>query len=140
MSEKIKISYLDGFKIYGLKARTKNADELGGSGKIPALWAEFMKECYDGRSEIYGVYYDYENGADGLYDIFIGTKAPRSDEALEIKSGKYAVFSFPNEPQNVAKFWSKIWNFFETGELKRAFGTDFEFYGGDEIKIFISVL
>lgn len=42
MSEKIKISYLDGFKIYGLKARTKNADELGGSGKIPAPLAEFM--------------------------------------------------------------------------------------------------
>ncbi|MBF0984468.1 MAG: GyrI-like domain-containing protein, partial [Campylobacter sp.] len=54
----MKISYLDGFKIYGLKARTKNADELGGSGKIPALWAKFMKECYDGQSEIYGVYYD----------------------------------------------------------------------------------
>lgn len=140
MSEKIKISYLDGFKIYGLKARTKNVDELGGSGKIPALWAKFMKECYDGQSEIYGVYYNYEGGADGLYDIFIGTKVPRSDEALEIKSGKYAVFSFPNEPQNVAKFWGKIWSFFEAGELKRAFGTDFEFYGGDEIKIFISIL
>nr|WP_314521907.1 hypothetical protein [uncultured Campylobacter sp.] len=42
MSEKIKISYLDGFKIYGLKARTKNEDELDGSGKIPAPLAEFM--------------------------------------------------------------------------------------------------
>ena len=76
MSEKVKISYLDGFKIYGLKARTKNEDELDGSGKIPALWAKFMKECYDGQSEIYGVYYDYENGADGLYDIFTVPKRP----------------------------------------------------------------
>ena len=139
MSGKIKISYLDGFKIYGLKARTKNTDELGGSGKIPALWAKFMKECYDGRSEIYGVYYDYEDGADGLYDIFIGAKAPRSDEALEIKSGKYAVFSFPSEPQNVAKFWGEIWKYFENSELKRAYETDFEKYLNEKIEIYISI-
>ena len=137
----MEILAVEGFKICGLKTRTKNADEINGDGKIPALWAKFTKEFYDGQSEIYGVYCSYENGVNGLYDLFIGTKSLcPSGEILEIKSGEYAVFSFPNEPQNVAKFWSKIWSFFEAGELKRAFGTDFEFYGGDEIKIFISVL
>ena len=77
----------------------------------------------------------------GLYDLFIGTKSLCSGgEILEIKSGKYAVFSFPNEPQNVAKFWGEIWKYFEGSKLKRAYETDFEFYCGDEIKIYISVL
>ena len=131
----------EGFKIYGLRTRTKNADEINGDGKILALWAKFTKEFYDGKSEIYGVYCSYENGVNGLYDLFIGTKSLCSGgEILEIKSGKYAVFSFPNEPQNVAKFWGQIWKYFEGSKLKRAYETDFEFYDGDEIKIYISVL
>ena len=137
----MEILEIEGFKIYGLKTRTKNADEINDDGKIPALWAKFMKEFYDGKSEIYSVYCSYEDGVNGLYDIFIGTKSLcLGGEILEIKSGKYAVFSFPNEPQNVAKFWEEIWKYFEGSKLKRAYETDFELYGGDEIKIYISVL
>ena len=137
----MEILAVEGFKIYGLKTRTKNADERSSSGKIPALWAKFTKEFYDSKSEIYGVYCSYEDGVNGLYDIFSGTKSLcAGSEILEIKSGKYAVFSFPNEPQNVAKFWGKIWKYFESSDLKRAYETDFEFYGSDEIKIFISIL
>ena len=137
----MEILAVEGFKICGLKTCTKNADEINGDGKIPALWAKFTKEIYDGKSEIYGVYCSYENGVSGLYDLFIGTKSLCSGgEILEIKSGKYAVFSFPSEPQNVAKFWGEIWKYFESSKLKRAYETDFEFYGGDEIKIYISVL
>ena len=127
----MEILAVEGFKIYGLKTRTKNADEISSSGKIPALWAKFTKEFYDGKSEIYGVYCSYENGVNGLYP---------GGEILEIKSGKYAVFSFPNEPQNVAKFWGEIWKYFESSKLKRAYETDFELYGSDGIKIYISVL
>ena len=137
----MEILEIEGFKIFGLKTRTKNADEINGEGKIPALWAKFMREFYDGKSEIYGVYCSYENGVNGLYDLFIGTKSLCcGGEILEIKSGKYAVFSFPNEPQNVAKFWGEIWKYFESSELKRAYETDFELYSSDEIKIFISIL
>ena len=85
----MEILAVDGFKIYGLKTRTKNADEINGNGKIPALWAKFTKEFYDGKSEIYGVYCSYENGINGLYDLFIGTKSLcPGGEILEIKSGK----------------------------------------------------
>jgi len=137
----VEILEIEGFKIYGLKTRTKNADEINGDGKIPALWAKFTKEFYDDKSEIYGVYCAYEDGVNGLYDLFIGTKSLcPGGEILEIKSGKYAVFSFPNEPQNVAKFWREIWKYFEGLKLKRAYETDFELYGSDEIKIYISVL
>ena len=136
----MEILAVEGFKIYGLKTRTKNADEINGDGKIPALWAKFTKEIYDGKSEIYGVYCSYENGVNGLYDLFIGTKSLCSGGGiLEIKSGKYAVFSFPSEPQNVAKFWGEIWKYFENSELKRAYETDFEKYLNEKIEIYISI-
>ena len=136
----MEILAVDGFKIYGLKTRTKNADEINGDGKILALWAKFTKEFYDGKSEIYGVYCSYENGVNGFYDLFIGTKSLcHGGEILEIKSGKYAVFSFPNEPQNVAKFWGEIWKYFESSELKRAYETDFETYLNEKIEIYISI-
>ena len=136
----MEILAVEGFKIYGLKTRTKNADEVNGDGKIPALWAKFTKEVYDGKSEIYGVHCRYENGVNGLYDLFIGTKSLCSGgEILEIKSGKYAVFSFPSEPQNVAKFWGEIWKYFENSELKRAYETDFEKYLNEKIEIYISI-
>lgn len=136
----MEILAVEGFKIYGLKTRTKNTDEINGDGKIPALWAKFTKEIYDGKSEIYGVYCSYENGVNGLYDLFIGTKSLCSGGGiLEIKSGKYAVFSFPNEPQNVAKFWGEIWKYFESSKLKRAYETDFEKYLNEKIEIYISI-
>ena len=136
----MEILEVEGFKIYGLKTRTKNADEINGDGKILALWAKFIKEFYDGKSEIYGVYCSYENGVNGLYDLFIGTKSLCSGgEILEIKSGKHAVFSFPNEPQNVAKFWGEIWKYFESSKLKRAYETDFEKYLNEKIEIYISI-
>lgn len=136
----MEILAVEGFKIYGLKTRTKNADEINGDGKILALWAKFTKEFYDGKSEIYGVYCSYENGVNGFYDLFIGTKSLcHGGEILEIKSGKYAVFSFPNESQNVAKFWGEIWKYFESSELKRAYETDFETYLNEKIEIYISI-
>ena len=136
----MEILAVEGFKIYGLKTRTKNADEINGDGKIPTLWAKFTKEFYDGKSEIYGVYCSYENGVNGLYDLFIGTKSLcPGGEILEIKSSKYAVFSFPGEPQNVAKFWGEIWKYFESSKLKRAYETDFERYLNEKIEIYISI-
>ena len=136
----MEILAIEGFKIYGLKTRTKNADEINGDGKIPILWAKFMKEIYDGKSEIYGVYCSYESDVNGFYDTFVGTKSLcPGGEILEIKSGKYAVFSFPCEPQNVAKFWGEIWKYFESSELKRAYETDFEKYLNEKIEIYISI-
>ena len=130
----MEILAVEGFKIYGLKTRAKNADEINGDGKIPALWAKFTKEFYD------GVYCSYENGVNGFYDLFIGTKSLcHGGEILEIKSGKYAVFSFPNESQNVAKFWGEIWKYFEDSKLKRAYETDFEKYLNEKIEIYISI-
>ena len=134
------INLEESFEIYGVKTRTKNEDEIGGKGKIPALWSKFVSEYYDGKSEIYSVYCNYESDLNGHYDNFIGTRSShKSDEILEIKSGKYAVFSFAREPQKVGKFWGEIWKYFESSELKRAYETDFEKYLKDKIEIYISI-
>ena len=130
----------NGFEIYGVKTRTKNEDEIGGEGKIPALWSKFMGELYDGKSEIYSVYCNYESDFNGHYDNFIGTRlGQKCDKNLKIQSGKYALFSFANEPQNVAKFWDEIWRYFESSELERAYKTDFEKHLKDKIEIYISI-
>ena len=130
----------DSFEIYGVKTRTKNEDEMDGKGKMPALWSKFMGELYDGKSEIYSVYCNYESDFNGHYDNFIGTRSShKSDENLKIQSGKYALFSFANELQNVAKFWDEIWKYFESSELKRTYKTDFEKYLKDKIEIYISI-
>ncbi len=134
------INLEESFEIYGVKTRTKNEDEIDGKGKIPALWSKFMGELYDGKSEIYSVYCNYESDLNGYYDNFIGTRSShKSDEILGIKSGKYAVFTFAREPQNVGKFWGKIWKYFENSELKRTYKTDFEKYLKDKIEIYISI-
>ena len=135
------INLEESFEIFGVKTRTKNEDEIGGEGKIPALWSKFMGELYDGKSEIYSVYCNYESDLNGHYDNFIGIRSlQKGNENLKIQSGKYALFSFANEPQNVAKFWDEIWRYFESSELKRAYETDFELYSSYEIKIYISIL
>ena len=134
------INLEESFEIYGVKTCTKNEDEIDGKGKIPALWSKFMSEYYDGNSEIYSVYCNYESDLNGHYDNFIGTRLrQKGDENLKIQSGKYALFSFANEPQNVAKFWGEIWRYFESSELKRTYKTDFEKYLKDKIEIYISI-
>ena len=134
------INLEDSFEIYGVKTHTKNEDEIAGNGKIPALWSKFMSKYYDGKSEIYSVYCNYESDFNGHYDNFIGTRlGQKSDKILKIQSGKYALFSFPNEPQNVTKFWDEIWRYFESSELERAYETDFEKYLKDKIEIYISI-
>ena len=115
----------ESFEIYGLKTRTNNADEISGRGAIANLWGEFLKFNASRNSatknEIYAVYYDYENGAQGEYSMLIGTCSKEQhhkesrDEAckstnqccknerdetcdkLRIEAGDYAVFDFANE-------------------------------------------
>ncbi|WP_103644174.1 GyrI-like domain-containing protein [Campylobacter concisus] len=133
------INLEESFEIFGVKTRTKNEDEIGGEGKIPALWSKFMGELYDGKSEIYSVYCNYESDLNGHYDNFIGIRSLQKGDKINIQRGKYALFSFANEPQNVAKFWDEIWRYFESSELKRTYKTDFEKYLKDKIEIYISI-
>ncbi|WP_298706836.1 GyrI-like domain-containing protein [uncultured Campylobacter sp.] len=144
----------EGFEICGLKARTNNADEISGRGVIANLWGEFLKfnasRSSATKNEIYAVYYDYENGAQGEYSMLIGTCSKEQhhkesrDEAckstnqccknerdetcdkLRIEAGDYAVFDFANESTRAGEYWAEIWKFFKSSKLQRAFKTGFE--------------
>lgn len=144
----------ESFEIYGLKTRTNNADEISRRGAIANLWGEFLKFNASRNSatknEIYAVYYDYENGAQGEYSMLIGTCSKEQhhkeshDEAcksakqccknerdetcdkLRIEVGDYAVFDFANEPTRAGEYWTRIWKFFKSSKLQRAFKTGFE--------------
>ena len=144
----------ESFEIYGLKTRTNNADEISGRGAIANLWGEFLKfnasRNSTTKNEIYAVYYDYENGAQGEYSMLIGTCSKEQhhkeshDEAcksakqcrknerdetcdkLRIEVGDYAVFDFANEPTRAGEYWTRIWKFFKSSKLQRAFKTGFE--------------
>ena len=144
----------EGFEICGLKARTNNADEMSGRGVIANLWGEFLKfnasRSSATKNEIYAVYYNYENGAQGEYSMLIGTCSKEQhhkenrDEAckstnqccknerdetcdkLRIEAGDYAVFDFANEPTRAGECSAEILKFFESSKLQRAFKTDSE--------------
>ena len=126
----------ESFEICGLKARTNNADEMSGRGVIANLWGEFLKfnasRSSAEKNEIYAVYYDYENGAQGEYSVLIGTCSQERrykeshDEAcksakqccknerdetcdkLRIEAGDYAVFDFANEPTRAGECSAEI--------------------------------
>ena len=157
----------EGFEICGLKARTNNANEMSGRGVIANLWGEFLKfnasRSSAAKSEIYAAYYDYENGAQGEYSVLIGTcskeqhhkeshdeacksakqccKNERDEtcEKLHIEAGDYAVFDFANELTRAGEYWTRIWKFFKSSKLQRAFKTDFEKHSEDKIEIYISI-
>ena len=144
----------EGFEICGLKTRTNNADKMSGRGVIANLWGEFLKfnasRSSATKNEIYAVYYDYENGAQGEYSVLIGTcsqerrykeshdeacksakqcrknERDETGEKLCIEAGDYAVFDFANEPTRAGEYWTGIWKFFKSSKLQRAFKTDFE--------------
>ena len=136
----------EGFEICGLKTRTNNADEMSGRGVIANLWGEFLKfnasRSSATKNEIYAVYYDYENGAQGEYSMLIGTCSKEQhhkeshDEAcksakqcrknerdetcnkLRIEAGDYAVFDFASEPTRVGEYWLKFGNFLKAQNFK----------------------
>ena len=136
----------EGFEICGLKTRTNNADEMSGRGVIANLWGEFLKfnasRSSAAKNEIYAVYYDYENGAQGEYSMLIGTCSKEQhhkeshDEAcksanqccknerdetcdkLRIEVGDYAVFDFANEPTRAGESGPEFGNFLKAQNFK----------------------
>lgn len=75
-----KIVQLDGCEVVGIAARTNNAKEAGPNGVIPKLWQCVMQEhVLDRVSDktdlnLYAVYSDYANDANGDYTLVLGAK------------------------------------------------------------------
>jgi predicted transcriptional regulator YdeE len=136
--------------VLGLSIRTSNQNEMIPSeAKIGDLWAQFYSEYgskLTEKSNVYGVYTDYESDFSGQYSVYATADSfEHSDKlaALTLAAGKYLVFSAQGEiPSSVITLWRHIWQYFSNGEAayERAYTTDFEhFKSATSVDIYISI-
>ena len=142
---------LENKTIIGLKARTKNEDEMNPKvAKIGALWQNFFENIIPLLGEtpppLYGVYSNYESDAHGEFDVLVGAESVEltdDREKIILKEGTYLCFESKGEmPQAVIDTWAKIWAYFsdDNCQEKRTYGTDFELYlNQNEAEIYIGV-
>lgn len=134
--------------IVGLQTRTKNVDEMNpDTGKIAPLWGRYYNEVLPNLSEgttVYGVYYNYESDATGMFDVLAGSEQEGEGLAsVTLEEGRYLKFPVKGEmPEAIIDAWGKVWAYFEDPSIdeKRAYETDFEVYkSADEAEIYIGV-
>ncbi|MBY0385545.1 GyrI-like domain-containing protein [bacterium] len=148
----MKIEIVEPKIVFGLKTRTKNADEMNPStAKIGGLWQNFFSQrgpLLKSNSKVYGVYTNYESDMNGSFDVYAGADSLEKSnlpnlETVSIQKGKYLVFSSKGGmPQAVITAWTEIWNYFSSPSCphQRAYTTDFEFYKSDrEVEVFIAI-
>ncbi|MCG8511715.1 MAG: GyrI-like domain-containing protein [Rhodospirillales bacterium] len=133
------------FRLIGIETRTSNAAEMNpATGKIPGLWEKFSFESLPGHIThqtepgiVYGLYSDFEDGADGAYTLTAGCAVSADAEppgnliAREVPAATYAVFTSERGPMPdiVIKAWAEIWAMnSEAMGGERAFSGDFEIY------------
>ena len=138
----------DGVIVSGIAVSTKNAAEMSqDTAKIPQAWQNYFKECPDGMTSAYGVYFNYESDQDGEYKMLAGQENPRAQhpeklEQVKIDKGNYLVFERDGEmPQVIHETWQEVWAYFNANNPEtRAFTTDFEFYETPKtLKIYIAI-
>src|ERR1700749_3414733 len=132
-----------GFYVVGITARTNNAQEMSGNGKIGSVWQTFLQPGVVAKIpnkigvDLIAVYTDYETDHTGHYTYLLGlptsvTEAqPANLTIRHIPAGRYAVFTTGRGPiqQVVPEIWQLIWSM-PPDELggTRSFRTDFEIY------------
>ena len=105
--------------------------------KCPQHWGRFFSEQVFQKipnkvnDAVYGIYTEYDGDYTGDYTYVIGCEVSNLDEipeglvGKEIPESKYAVYKAAGEfPKSVEKTWGEIWS----GNLKRAYTSDFEIY------------
>ena len=132
-----------GFYVVGITARTNNAQEMSGNGKIGSVWQAFLQPSLIAKIpdkigvDLIAVYSDYETDHTGHYTYLLGlptlsTEAPPANLTIRhVPAGRYAVFSSDRGPihQVVPEIWQRIWSM-SPDELggTRSFKADFEIY------------
>ena len=137
--------------VTGLKARTKNSDEMNPKvAKIGSLWQSFFSDVLPTLKEpnvpMYGVYTNYESDAMGEFDVLVGVENLETSDSLTsvtLAEGNYLCFESKGEmPQAVIETWGEVWAYFsdENCKEKRVYGTDFELYlSQSEAEIYIGI-
>jgi predicted transcriptional regulator YdeE len=137
------IQQRDGFYVVGLTARTNNAQETSGKGKIGEVWQEFLQPDLVVKIpnkigvDLIAVYTDYETDHTGHYTYLLGLPIGSAEElpsnltVKHVPAGRYAVFSSKRGPMTeiVPEVWQRIWSM-SPQELggTRSFKSDFEIY------------
>jgi predicted transcriptional regulator YdeE len=143
---------IDGFQVAGIAVRTTNEDEGDpAKAKLPGLWQRFATESAIhqlGGGGPVGVITDYESDEKGAYTNLAGMRLveevaiPPGLRIVQIPAEKYLVFrSVGPLPQCVIEGWREVWKYFAHAKKpRRAFRTDFEQYGSDNVEICISIV
>ncbi|AZN36187.1 GyrI-like domain-containing protein [Iodobacter ciconiae] len=144
---------VSGFTVAGIAVRTKNSDEFNPTtARIARLWGQFFTENLIDKipdrladSPVYGVYSEFENDANGLYDLTAGVSVRQAGDDfthVAIEPGSYLVFEGAGPmPGAVIQAWGHVWTYFEQNpQIKRSYQSDFESYlGPSEVHVYIGV-
>ncbi|PZD93091.1 AraC family transcriptional regulator [Paenibacillus sambharensis] len=136
--------------LIGLSARTTNAEEAAGSGRLPQLWQQYLESgqlggaAVDNPHLVYALYTDYESDASGAYTVLIGHESsellqelPKETASLpalarvSVPSGSYMEFTTRKGPiwEVTAEAWQDIWSYFNQSEVEqRTYAGDYELY------------
>jgi predicted transcriptional regulator YdeE len=132
-----------GFYVVGIAARTNNAAEMNGNGKIAGIWHTLLRDNLAVKIpnklgvDLVAVYTDYENNHNGDYTYLLGLpvssieNVPAKFIVKHIPAGRYAVLSSNRGPiaEIVPEAWRRIWSM-SSEELggTRSFRADYEIY------------
>lgn len=132
-----------GFYVIGVAARTHNAAEKNGKGKIGEIWHTLLRDNLAAKIpnklgiDLIAVYTDYETGRDGHYTYLLGLPVssikniPAKLVAKYVPGGRYAVVTSNRGlvAQIVPEIWERIGSM-SPGELggARSFRADYEVY------------
>ena len=132
-----------GFYVVGVAARTHNAAERNGNGKIGEIWHNLLRDNLAAKIpnklgiDLIAVYTDYDSDHAGQYTYLLGLPVssikdvPPKFVAKHIPGGRYAVVTSNRGPVEkvVLETWQRIWAM-SPGELggMRSFRSDYEIY------------
>ena len=140
----MKITKITEQTIQGISIRTQNSYEMNPkTAKIAGLYQRFDENIvvdYQHGARVYGIYFDYESDASGMFSVLAGADQIESSkvdlQSVIIEAGDYLVFQGKGEmPQAVIDTWMEIWDYFsdEKNEYQRAYKTDFELYKSETL-------
>ena len=127
----------------GREVRTSNVREMSGQGAIGQLWSKMTPDL----GTPVAVYSEYSSNKDGEYNYMLGSEigfnetVPLQFSRRDTEEGDYLCLKTegPVTPELVVGLWRQIWALEESGELARAYRTDFELYKGNGLELNVGV-
>jgi predicted transcriptional regulator YdeE len=129
--------------VVGVAARTHNAAEMNGKGKIGEIWHTLLRDNLAAKIpnklgiDLVALYTDYESDREGEYTYLLGLPVssikdvPPMFVAKHIPGGRYSVVVSNRGPvvQVVPEIWQRIWSMppKELGGV-RSYRADYEVY------------